>query len=62
MYYFHAAPSDYRKIMFVLKDLRRGDGESLSSYYLRCYAHLVPAGVEFWEYDETIGAAIQVGT
>lgn len=62
MYYFYAAPSDYRKIMFVLKDLRRGNGESLTSYYLRCYGHLVPAGVEFWEYDELSGAAVRVGT
>ena len=62
MYYFHAAPPGYRKIMFVLKDLRRGNGESLASYYLRCYSHLVPAGVEFWEYDDLSGAAVRVGT
>ncbi len=62
MYYFHVAPSSYRKIMFVLKDLRRGNGESLTSYYLRCYGHLVPAGVEFWEYDESTGVAVRLGT
>ena len=62
MYYFHVAPPGYRKIMFVLKDLRRGNGESLTSYYLRCYGHLVPTDVEFWEYDESTGAAIPVGT
>ncbi|MEC8886088.1 MAG: hypothetical protein VX875_03075 [Pseudomonadota bacterium] len=62
MYYFHAAPSDYRKIMFVLKDLRRGTGESLCSYYLRICGHLVPDGVEFWEYDDSVGAAVRVGT
>ena len=62
MYYFHAAPPGYRKIMFVLKDLRRGNGESLTNYYLRCYSHLVPAGVEFWEYDDLSGAAVRVGT
>lgn len=62
MYYFHAAPPEYRKIMFVLKDLRRGDGESLTSYYLRCYRHLVPAEVEFWEYDEHARAAVQIAT
>lgn len=37
MYYFHVAPEDYRKIMFVLKDLRHGNGESLAHYYLRTY-------------------------
>jgi len=62
MYYFHAAPPEYRKIMFVVKDLRRGTGESLTSYYLRTCGHLVPAGVEFWEYDESTGAAVRVGT
>jgi hypothetical protein len=58
MYYFHAAPPDYRKILFVLRDLRRGTGESLATYYTRTYAHLIPPGVEVWEYDE-IGAAAQ---
>ena len=62
MYYFHVAPPEYRKIMFVLKDLRRGTGESLTSYYLRTCGHLVPDGVEFWEYDESAGVAVRVGT
>ena len=60
MYYFHIAPKGYRKIMFVLKSLRRGDGESLSHYYLRTYNHLIPDGVEFWEYDETVDVATLV--
>jgi hypothetical protein len=51
MYYFHLAPSDYRKIMFVLHDISPSRGESLVAYYLRTHGHLVPAGVEFWEYD-----------
>jgi len=62
MYYFHVAPSGYRKIMFVLKDHRYGNGESLVHYYLRTYGHLVPAGVEFWEYDESASAALRVDT
>lgn len=62
MYYFHVSPPDYRKIMFVLRDLRRGTGESLSSYYFRTYDHLIPAGVEFWEYDEHTSTAVRVGT
>lgn len=60
MYYFYAAPPDYRKILFVLKDQRRGTGESLTAYYLRTYGHLVPSGIEFWEYDESMGAAIRI--
>jgi hypothetical protein len=49
MYYFHLAPDHFRKIMFVLKHHRRE--ESLATYYLRIHGHLVPADVEFWEYD-----------
>lgn len=56
MYYFHAAPSAYRKILFVLRDLRRGTGESLASYYLKNYWHLIPEGVEIWDYDDTNGS------
>jgi hypothetical protein len=54
MYYFHVAPSHFRKVMFVLKHERRGI--SLANYYLGTYNHLIPAGVEFWEYDTDIGA------
>ena len=61
MFYFHGAPSDYKKVLFVLRDLRKGTGESLATYYLRTYAHMVPAGVEIWEYDEKTGAGTRVG-
>jgi hypothetical protein len=49
MYYFYAAPKEFRKIMFVLKHDRRG--LSLASYYLQTHRHLVPDGVEIWEFD-----------
>jgi hypothetical protein len=49
MYYFHVAPREFRKIMFVLKHSRRG--LSLASYYLQTHGHLVPDGVEIWEFD-----------
>lgn len=52
MLYFLSAPSDYRKIMFVLKDIRKSTGETLAQYYIRTYRHLIPAKVEIWEYDE----------
>lgn len=52
MYYFVAAPKDFRKIMFILHDYSKKRGETLAQYYLRTYAHLVPSDVEFWEYDE----------
>ena len=50
MYYFHVAPPEYRKIMFVLKHERRE--QSLASYYIHTHGHLVPDGVEIWEFDE----------
>ncbi len=49
MYYFHIAPANYRKIFFVLKHSRRE--QSLAAYYLRTHGHLVPDGVELWEFD-----------
>ena len=58
MYYFLAAPEDYRKIFFVLKDFSTKRNETLAEYYLRTYSHLVPANVEFWEYDSAVEKAI----
>jgi hypothetical protein len=55
MYYFHVAPAIYRKILFVLKH-NRGD-LSLASYYLKTHGHMVPNGVEVWEYDMTSNKA-----
>ena len=56
MYYFYAALEGYKKILFVSRHLRGGDGESLADYYVRTYEHLIPKGVEIWEYDEVTGA------
>ena len=49
MYYFHVAPNHFRKIFFVLKHSRRE--VTLASYYLKTHGHMVPGGVEIWEYD-----------
>lgn len=54
MYYFHAAPPDYRKLMVVLRDYSEKRNETLLEYYLRTHGHLVPDGVEFWEYDQEL--------
>jgi hypothetical protein len=35
MYYFHLAPSDYRKIFFILKDVCENREETLGEYYIR---------------------------
>jgi len=60
MYYFHAAPSDFRKIMFVLKDYSKRRNETLAEYYIRTNPHLIPAGVEIWEYDDGQGTARKI--
>lgn len=52
MFYFTLAPSDYRKILFVLRDVHASRQESLGEYYLRNHGHLVPQEAEIWEYDE----------
>lgn len=59
MYYFHIAPSEYRRVFFVLKHSRRE--LSLAAYYLRNYQHLVPPSVEVWEYcmNELKGLRLQ---
>lgn len=51
MYYFHLAPHNFKKIMFVLYHCNK-QGKSLASYYRDKYKHLVPNDVEIWEYDE----------
>ena len=61
MFYFHLAPRSFRKILFVLHDRRKGTGESLLTYYLRTYRHLVPEGVEFLEYDESSRVILRDG-
>ena len=55
MYYFHCAPSAYRKILFVLRDIWSSNGESLAEYYIRTYSHLIPTGIEIWEFDPDSG-------
>lgn len=62
MYYFHLAPREYRKVLFVLRDFSDKRGESLAAYYVRNYGHLVPDGVEILEYDEPSGDVLPVLT
>ena len=52
MYYFHLAPSVFRKVLFVLLDKSKKSGESLAEYYVRNHSHLIPDDVEIWEYNE----------
>ncbi len=52
MLYFSTLPADYQKILFVLRHSHPRNGETLACYYLRTRGHLIPPGVELWEYDE----------
>ncbi len=60
MYYFHLAPREYRKVLFVLRDQRNGSGESLANYYIRNYEHLIPHGVEILELDLNKNTATKI--
>ncbi len=60
MYYFHLAPNDYRKIMFVLKDVCQKRGISLAEYYVKMYIHLIPNSVEIWEFDDLSKVATKI--
>lgn len=62
MYYFHMAPSKYRKIFFVEQSIRVASGESLLAYFYRTQRHLIPADVELWEVPRESDEAITIGT
>lgn len=51
MLLFGASPSHYRKILFVLKHLHQRTQQSLAAHYIRTQGHLIPEGVEIWEFD-----------
>jgi len=60
MYFFFAAPTGYRKILFVLRDYCPRRKQTLAEYYIRTHSHLIPEDVELWEYDETKDTAKRV--
>jgi hypothetical protein len=60
MYFFHLAPAKYRKCLCVLLDRHSRTNLSLASHYLRNHSHLVPDGIEIWEFDADGGNAVKV--
>lgn len=60
MYYFHLAPAEYRKILFVLHHRKEAAGETLLSYYKRTHFHMIPEDVEFLEWDEVTRSIVEV--
>jgi hypothetical protein len=57
MFYFHLAPSHYRKVLFVIRHVHSRRAESLAECYIKNYSHLIPAGVSIVEFDEASGSA-----
>ncbi len=57
MFLFHAAPSGYRKLLFVLLDINTVTKETLGEYYVRTHRHLIPSDVEIWEFNQKTGKA-----
>ena len=60
MFFFHSAPSGYRKVLFVIRDFSQKRNEPLGEYYVRTNPHLIPNDVEVWEYDEQTEAAKRI--
>ena len=55
MFYFHMAPPTYRKIFVVERSVRKTNGETLLSYFIRTQIHMIPPGVALWELDSETG-------
>ena len=55
MFYFHMAPTTYRKIFLVERSVRKTTGETLLSYFIRTQFHMIPPEVEFWDLDSVTG-------
>jgi hypothetical protein len=51
MYYFHLAPTNFRKILFVLEARHSRQSETLAEYYIRTNGHLIPVDVSIFEYN-----------
>ena len=60
MFYFHIAPTKYRKVLFVLRATHKRRDESLAEYYIRNYSHLIPSDVSIIEFDEDSRTAVVV--
>jgi len=58
MLLFSVCPSNYRRILFVLKDLRKN--VSLATHYVRTQGHLIGPDIEIWEFDLNANTAERV--
>ena len=53
MLYFSLAPRKFRKLLVVQRSVR--GSTSLAEHYVKRYEHLIPRGVELWEFDSVSG-------
>lgn len=60
MYFFHLAPQEYRKILFVQRDFNQKKEETLGQYYVRTHRHLIPEDVEILEFDSAKSVAVSL--
>jgi hypothetical protein len=60
MLLFSLSPPHYRKILFVMKHLHQRTQLSLATHYIRTQGHLIPDGVEIWEFDLAIKSGVCV--
>ena len=60
MYFFHLAPDQYEKILFVLRDFSEKRNQSLAEYYVKSHKHLIPNDVKILEYDESTFRVVNV--
>jgi len=52
MFLFHLAPAHYRKLLVILRHMHpRRSEDSLAAHYIRTQSHLVPEGIEIWQFD-----------
>jgi hypothetical protein len=62
MYYFHLAPAQYRKVMFMLRSEHPRRSETLAQYYARTHDHLIPPTVSIIEYDDRLQTVRSIKT
>ena len=58
MLYFSLVPPEYRKLLVAQKSVR--GSTSLVQHYIERFGHLIPPGVELWEFDPVSGQCVPV--
>ena len=61
IFYFHMAPSDYRKIFFAERSVRPKNNETLLEYFIRTQGHMIPSDIEFGELDRDSDRVLKKG-